>query len=124
MSVFIEGIPIANFLKGNEIVLPKIKELLSSGKVVVIDGCFYHKEQIKHFIQNLNFDHYVFTLKASLSACIERDSGRSQVYGEGAATAVHNLVSRFDYGVVIETEGKSCGEVVEEAVEHIGGGDV
>ena len=98
-----------NFIKGNEIVITKIKENLSKGKVVVIDGCFYHKEQIEHFIQNLNFRHFVFTLKAPLEVCIERDSKREKSYGMEAAIAVYNMVSKFDYGKVIKTENKTIG---------------
>ena len=46
-------IPAENFIKANEIVLPEIKEKLSKGKTVIFDACFYHKEPIKHLIQNL-----------------------------------------------------------------------
>ena len=73
------GIPAKNFIKGNEIVIPKIKEKLNEGKIVIIEGCFYHKEQIEHFIQNLDASQFVFTLKAPLEVCIDRDSKRPGV---------------------------------------------
>jgi adenylate kinase family enzyme len=109
-----EGISLKNFIKANELAIPKIKDNLSRGKSVVIDGCFYRKEQIEHFIDNLPPPHYVFTLKASVEVCIERDKGRDRVYGEGAAVAVHSLVSKFDYGEIIDTDKKSSDEVTNE----------
>lgn len=108
------GIPVKNFIKGNENILQKIKEKLSKGKIVIIDGCFYHKKQIEHFIKNLNFPHFVFTLKAPLEVCIDRDKKREKVYGMEAAIAVFNLVTKFDYGILIETKNKSAKENVNE----------
>jgi shikimate kinase len=113
------GIPAKNFIKGNEIVLPKVREKLSKGKVVILDGCFYHKEQIEHFIQNLDASYYVFTLKAPLDICIERDSKRKKVYGKEATIAVHNMVSRFDYGTVINTENKNVDQTADEILSYL-----
>ena len=31
-----------NFIKANEIVLPEVKKLLTKGKIVIFDACFYH----------------------------------------------------------------------------------
>lgn len=107
-------IPAKNFIRGNRIIIPEIKRLLDNGKVVILDGCFYHREQIAHLKENLPYHHYVFTLKAPVDICIERDKGRDRVYGEGAAQAVHWLVSRFDEGTVIDTARKTLRETVEE----------
>lgn len=114
-----EGIPIKNFLKANEIILPQIKAALSEGKPAVIDGCFYHKEQIEHFIQNVDAPCTVFTLKASVETCIARDKEREKIYGEGAAMAVHAMVSRFDHGMVIDTEGKTPEETTEALLSSL-----
>lgn len=114
-----EGIPIRNFIKGNGIVLPKIKEVLAQKQMVIIDGCFYHKEQIEHFIQNLDAPTFIFTLKAPLEICIARDKGREKFYGEGAAWAVHGMVSEFDYGTIINTEGRTSEETTEEIMSHL-----
>ncbi len=108
-----------NFIKADEFILPKITEDLNNGKIMIIDGCFYHKEQINHLINNLNYKHYIFTLKASLETCIDRDKGRKKPHGAGAATAVHNLVNRFDYGIVIDTEDKDINKTVEEIIKNI-----
>ncbi|MFA5948369.1 MAG: AAA family ATPase [Candidatus Gracilibacteria bacterium] len=98
-------IPAENFIKANEIVLPEAKKLLKKGKIVIFDACFYHKEVIEHLVRNLPFDNYIFTLKAPLELCIKRDSERSKTHGEGAAWAVHSLVSKFDYGTNIDVTG-------------------
>jgi len=112
-------IPASNFVKGNEIAMPNIKERLSNGKSAVIDGCFYHKEQIDHFINNLPTSHFTFTLKAPVEVCAARDKNRDITYGEGAAIAVHCLVSKFDYGVIIDTNNKTADETVEEILSHL-----
>jgi len=98
-------IPAENFIKLNEIILPEVTELLNKGNNVIFDACFYHKEVIEHLVQNLPFEHYIFTLKAPLELCIKRDIERHKTYGEGAAWAVHTLVSRFDYGMNIDVSG-------------------
>ena len=98
-------IPAENFIKVNEIVLPEVKNLLSEGKIVIFDACFYHKEVIEHLIENLPFEHYIFTLKAPLELCIERDSKRTKTHGKDAAGAVHWLVSQFDYGNNVDVTG-------------------
>jgi shikimate kinase len=109
-----------NFIKANEIALPLILKNLENGKNVVIDGNFYHKEQLDNLIKNLGkYKKYVFTLKATLETCIERDKQREKSYGEGAATAVFNLVSRFDSGINIDSEGKKKQEVLNEIYSHI-----
>lgn len=112
------GIPAANDIKVNELVIPDAKRILDSGKIVIFDGCFYHKHAIEHLIKNLPYPHYIFTLKAPLEVCIERDKGRHKVYGEVAARTVHKLVSRFDYGLVIDVT-KSLNEAVKEILSRL-----
>ncbi|RLE46787.1 hypothetical protein DRJ22_01050 [Candidatus Woesearchaeota archaeon] len=108
-----------NFIKCNKIVIPKITEFLEKDKIVVIDGCFYHKEQIEDLLKKLKFKNFVFTLKAPLDICFKRDSKRKKFYGEKAAKEVFKLVSKFDYGTVIDTENKSEEEVVEEILKQL-----
>lgn len=103
-----------NFIKANEIVLPEVKKLLAGGKTIIFDACFYHKEVIEHLVQNLQMPHYIFTLKAPLEFCVKRDRERSKTHGEGAAWAVHSLVSRFDYGNIVDVT-----ESLEDAVKDI-----
>jgi len=114
-----ESIPIKNFLAGNDIIIPEIKQSIAKNIPVVIDGNFYHREQIKHLIEQVPYDHYVFTLKAPLETCIKRDKGRTKPYGREAATAVHNLVSRFDYGQTINTQNLEEKSVIEKILSFL-----
>ncbi len=111
-------IPLKNFLRANEIILPKASKLLEK-KVVVFDGNFYLKKQLQHLLRGLKSKHYVFTLRAPLTTCIERDSKRERIYGKGATKAVYNLVEKFDYGTVIETYGKKSNSVVKEILNKL-----
>ncbi len=114
-----EYIPAENFVKANEMAMPDVKAHLNAGDIVIFDGNFYYKDPIEHLIQSLPGICYAFTLKAPLATCIARDSQRARVYGEGAATAVHNLVSRFDYGINIDTDGKTARQVVQDIIAHL-----
>lgn len=113
-----ECIPVENFIKANEIVAPLVKAKLENGKIAVFDACFYHKGVIDDLIQRLPYPHYVFTLKAPLELCIERDSQRKKSYGEGAVMAVHSLVSRFDYGTMIDVT-KPLAKTIEEIISYL-----
>ena len=114
-----ETIPAKNFIKADEFALPEIKNALKKGKVVILDGCFQHKAQIEHLIENLPSKHYVFTLKAPVDVCIERDSKRKLSYGKYAAQAVHTIVSRFDYGTIINVETKTIDQSVKEILSYL-----
>jgi len=114
----VECIPVENFIKANEIVIPRVKEKLKRGKIVIFDACFYHKEPIENLIQELSYPHYIFTLKAPVEVCMERDNKRSKSYGEDAVKAVHKLVSRFDYGIIIDGT-KSLDECIKEILSHL-----
>ncbi len=109
-----------SFIKANEAVIPKAKKILKSGKIIVFDGNFYHKEQLEHLRKNLSdYRGYIFTLQAPLEVCIERDSKRKDGFGKGAAKAVYNLTTRFDAGTIINTYGQSVEETLEEIKEII-----
>lgn len=107
------GIPLAKFIKANEIILPQIRQNIEQNILTVIDGNFYHLEQLENLKRAIPEMVYV-TLKASVEECINRDKNRPKSYGEDAARAVHSMVSRFDYGEIIEVEGKSALQVLEE----------
>lgn len=111
-------ISVENFIKANEIILPEAKELLAGGQVVIFDACFYHKEVLEHLVSNLPYEYYVFTLKAPVELCIKRDSERTKHHGEGAAYAVHSLVSRFDYGTIIDVN-KGFEETIQDILSYL-----
>jgi thymidylate kinase len=97
-------IPAINFIKALDLIIPSTKQSLENGQIVIFDGCFYHQEVLEHLTQNLNFPHYIFTLKVPIDICIERDRLREKTLGEDAARAVHNLVSGHDFGVLIDAD--------------------
>ena len=84
-----------SFKKANEIIAPKIKEILKSRKPVVIDGNFYWKSQVNDLIERLNHPHHVFTLCAPVEVCIDRDAKRSKTHGEDAAMVVHKKTTKL-----------------------------
>ena len=113
---YIEGdkwIPLNKFLKADKIINPKFKKILENGENLILDGNFYHKEQIEDISENIDFPIFVFTLKASLDDCIERDSKRKYMLGKNATTDVFELVSDFDYGIVIDSDN-TVTEIFEE----------
>jgi broad-specificity NMP kinase len=112
-------IPLQKFLKADEIMLPEFREKLESGNNLILDGNFYHKEQIEDIISKLDFSHMVFTLKADLKACIERDKSRNDGLGEQATKDVFELVSEFDYGINIDTAGRNALQIVDEIVRNL-----
>lgn len=119
---YIEGekwIPLNKFLKADKIMIPKFRKILEGGENLIIDGNFYHREQIEDISKNIDFPISVFTLKASLSDCIERDNKREGKLGKNATTDVFELASDFDYGIVIDTRGKTPSEITGEIISYL-----
>ena len=112
-------IPAKNFIRADELILPKIKSDLEGEKIVILDGCFYHKEQIEHLKKSLQVGGFIFNLKAQLEDCIARDRKRKKVYGSEAAKAVFELVSRFDEGINIDTKDKTEDQVVNKILTKL-----
>ncbi len=109
-----ECIPAENFIKANDVLLSDALRDLKAGKPVVFDACFYHREVIDDLTARIPYEGYVFTLKAPLEVCIERDRKRKKSHGPDAAGAVHSLVSRFDLGTPIDGT-----KPVDESIETI-----
>ena len=114
------SIPVNNFIKANEKLIPKTKKFLSLNKSIIIEGNFYHKEQLDNLIKELKGSkNHIFTLKASLKTCIKRDAERKKSYGKKNVEEVYTLVSKFDYGIVVDTESKTEKEVIEDIKKYI-----
>ena len=111
-------IPARNFIKANNIILEEVKSDLKKGKIVAFDGCFYHKKQIEHLEKNLGKG-FIFNLKAPLAVCISRDLKRAGTYGQEAVKAVYVMVSKFDYGININTHKKTEKGTVEEILTKL-----
>ncbi len=108
-----------SFIKANEIAAQRARKDLENGIPVIFDGNFYFKSQIEDLIKRLNFPHYVFTLKAPLKVCIDRDNQRSKGYGEDAAKAVYKKSLEFNYGTVIDTENKTPNQTIKGILTSI-----
>lgn len=92
-----------SFLKANEIAAAEAKKFLDKGTPIIFDGNFYWKSQIEDLIKRLKkYRSFVFTLRAPLEVCIERDSKRQKVHGSDAAIAVYKKSTEFKYGIGID----------------------
>ena len=107
-----------SFLKANEIICQKIRPLLEKGARAVIDGNFYWKSQIDDLIKRLDFPCYVFTLKAPLKICIERDKHRVKTHGKDAAQAVYKKAVEFDYGIAIDVN-RDLETCIKDILSHV-----
>lgn len=107
------GIAKESFLKSDKIIINQVKEKLENGQIVILDGCFYHKEQLEDLEKSLPFEHFIFDLKTTVEECIVRDNSRKSI-GENFIRAAHSMVSEFDYGIPIETGGKTVEGVMGE----------
>jgi len=108
-----------SFFKANEIIAKRAKKLLKKNRPVIFDGNFYWKSAVEDLISRLNYKHYVFTLKASVETCINRDVERGKTHGKDAAIVVHKKSTSFSYGIVIDTENKTVDETLEEIKGHL-----
>ncbi|MFA6255239.1 MAG: ATP-binding protein [Patescibacteria group bacterium] len=107
-----------SFIKANEIITQRAEKILANNRSVIFDGNFYWKSQVDDLIKRLGFPHYVFTLKAPLEICIERDSKRDKIHGSDAAEAVYKKSTEFDYGIVVDIS-KSLDEAARKIISHL-----
>lgn len=110
-----EGIPPDNFVKANEIILTLIKD----EERVILDGCFYRKEQISHLLKNLKTQVHIFTLEADVIECSKRNKTRKKSLRDHDIRQVYDLVSRIKVGTSINTSGKNVKQVTLEIVSHM-----
>lgn len=120
-----DRIALRSFLRANTFAADRARASLAQGRPVVVDGCFYWKEQLDDLLQRLANPHFVFTLDAPLAVCVARDRTRPMTpsgsepragdqLGADAAGAVYQLVSRVRYGTYVDAVGP-----VEHTVETI-----
>ena len=114
-----EGIPLENFLMANQLLLKETEQARAEGKPLVIDGNFYHKEQVDQLVELLGGDVAVFTLKASVETCLARDTDREKSYREDATRIVHMFVSRFDFGTIVDTNDQTVDETVQSILKSM-----
>ncbi len=103
-------------IKANNVTIPLALKKLQSGKIVVFDGVFYHSSQLRHLITALPFQHFVFTLTASVEEVVKRDAkrrGKGRM-GKIKVRSFYPVVAKFKPGIIINTSGKPPVQVVSE----------
>jgi broad-specificity NMP kinase len=111
-------IPLWKFLKADGLMIPKFREKLEKG-IIIIDGNFYFKRHINDLVKKMNSSHFIFTLKANLQACINRDKTRKDCLGKKDIRDVFKFVSAFDSGISINTNNKSVENIVKEIISYL-----
>jgi cytidylate kinase len=112
-------VPEHKMLAANNIVIPVAKKKLSVGQIVIFDGNFYHKSQIEDLTIGLCYQSFVFTLKADLNTCLTRNKVRTALLHEQEIKNVFELVSQFDYGVVVDTNNKTIEKVAQAIMMYL-----
>ncbi|MFO8016108.1 MAG: AAA family ATPase [Candidatus Woesearchaeota archaeon] len=111
-------VPEKNLFKVNDMISQHVKKQLQKGKMIVLEGNFYHKSQIKDLFEKIPGKFFAFTLKASLDECVNRDTKRKGI-GKERVEDVFRLVSAFDYGTVIDTNKKTPAVIVKEIMTYL-----
>lgn len=111
-------VPEENFFKINNLICPHIKKQLQQGTSVVLEGNFYHKSQIEDIAEKVGGRFFVFTLEASLEECVRRDAKRNPI-GRKRIMDVYKLVSSFDSGIIVDTNGKNPAEINKEIASYL-----
>jgi len=109
------------FLRTSELAAERARTFLDRGTPVIFDGNFYWRSQVADLVRRLNFPHYVFTLKAPLDLCIQRDRQRDPPHGREATESVYSKSTEFDWGIGIDAT-QPVESVVREIASHLSRG--
>ena len=107
-----------SFEKANSIIAPTAKELLERQTPIIFDGNFYWKSQIDDLLRQLPYPHLIFTLKAPLQVCIDRDAKRKTPHGKDATSAVYAKSTQFECGINIDAT-KNISTQLNEIISHL-----
>ncbi len=107
-----------SFIAANEIIAPEARKKLQRGIPVVFDGNFYWKSQIDDLVERLPFPCLIFTLKAPLNVCINRDRQRGKTHGEDAVRAVYKKSTEFEYGTLIDAN-RPLKDCIKEIISYL-----
>jgi predicted kinase len=106
------------FLRTSELAAERARRFLERGNPVIFDGNFYWKSQIRGLIARLPFRHRVFTLKAPVELCVQRDGHRATPHGREATEQVYAKSTEFDWGVGIDAT-RPVEQIVSELLERL-----
>lgn len=111
-----DRISLKSFLRANEVVARQSLISLAAGRSVVIDGCFYWRQQVEDIMERLGRQCVVFTLEAPLALCIERDGKRAVAppgtepvgglrMGREATEFVYKITTEVKAGIPVDARG-------------------
>jgi len=106
------------FLRTSELAAERARAILDRGTSVIFDGNFYWRSQIADLVARLNFPHHVFTLKAPVDLCVQRDNQRDPPHGREATESVYAKSTEFDWGVGIDAT-QPVEAIVHEIATHL-----
>ncbi len=109
-----------SFLRANDFAAERAQVFLARRTPVIFDGNFYYESQIKDLIDRLDYPNFVFTLKAPLEVCIQRDGRRTEPHGGEAAREVYAKSTEFEWGLGVDAT-RPVGTVVGEIVSRLPG---
>ena len=111
-------------LEANKIIIPKIVKSLGEGTPVILDEVLYYESQLSQ-LEQLPFQHYLFSLNTPLQVCLDRNRKRVELGGrettDDAIRLVHNLVSKIKRGIVIDTYNQTIDESFREILYYLPG---
>ena len=112
----VEGIiPIANFIKANEIIFSEIKT--TAADVCILDCSLYHKEHLEDIQKRADescITMSVFTMDASLVVCQKRNSTSRTAKPNEKIEKIHSAVHALITGIVVPTRDKTVRDIVGE----------
>jgi predicted kinase len=111
-----DGISAENFIKADELIIPEVNKRIQKNQAVILDGCFYRKEQIKHLRSQLKVKFKIFSLNATIKECIRRNKFRKRKMSIKSIQQVYDLVTAVKIGIKILTSRKTPSKIVDEIV--------
>lgn len=107
-----------SFRRANDFAIEEALPHLRAGRSVIFDGNFYYRSAIDDLLGRLPRPHQVFTLKAPVAECRQRDARRAVPLGEEAVEEVFAKVAEVDYGIDIDA-GRPVPAIVAELVRRL-----
>jgi len=112
----------AEKLAANEIVISEALHWLEKGKIVIMDEVLYYEKQLDQ-LESLPCQKYIFSLKAPLGECLQRNKKRRVSRGRkttsNAIKLVYGLVSKIKKGIEIDTYNQSIDDSIKEIRSYL-----
>ncbi|HEY6238736.1 MAG TPA: ATP-binding protein [Thermoplasmata archaeon] len=108
----------ASFLRANTFAIAQASDSLARGRPAVFDGNFYWRSAVEDLDRRVGHPLHVFTLKAPLEVCLERNRGRSPPQADEGTRKVYAKATGFDVGVSIDAT-RPLAETVAAIRSHL-----